>query len=667
MFFHRSLPASGILRRMAVRGRLEGPLRYSSSSSRGGGASPMSVAAAVSSAGLGGVVGYAFFDADFRKSMEKNVPGASEIFSSLFGPSSSPVEDSSSPSKALPPSPAASKLKITRIPEPVEIIETPKKAPQLTATKTPQELSKKKPEASPNPKESSSDSFVANIVKDKMGGLSGLLKDSSSAASAFSEATSNHMTLLQQAMEGTDEASSEASGSNTWDKVFNAASLKREANKKAAELIEKSNAAIKDLIHVVENGKKDLESKGLLAKAEEEIKQSVEDLQSLSNQMIDIQKSAKIVDDFRELIEKGKKSIQLEMASILPPGGPETKEEFELFIQHAYKKILSLQMELAKLKTLEQKKSSHVLENLKVEMSMETQNAIQSALDSQRLEFEKEITRGKQGVREEMEAELRTQLKRQAGAHFDHLNDNREIQVKEISRKYERLLHETLLKKSTETKGKMSEMMGAYEGLVSALEKRGKADENILSAQNFWLSATRLYQAVNKGGIPLGPEVEELKKHISSEEDKQLIEAVLKSVDAHSMNSGVLGEEEMRDRFLKVERLAGQTSMIGSEGASPLVYVLSYFQSMFLRSPASSLKAENLESLGTHELTTLARLALERGNIEDAVRYMTLLSGVPMNIAKDWIQDARRVLEVKQACEVIVAQASSSGVQFPPN
>ncbi|CAB4054899.1 IMMT [Lepeophtheirus salmonis] len=523
----------------------------------GGKTNPVGPAvAATSSIGIGGLMGYAFFDPGFRKSVESNIPGASEEVT-----------------------PTKPKLKITQIPEPEilePVIEPPKVAPMLT-----KEITENTP-SSPTPSptlESSNNELKAsipsnesmnqyeNIFIEKMASLKEMMKDTSTAATESNEATLSHMNLLQQAMEYPNERDD-----NTWNKVFNAASLKRETTKKAGEFMEMSNKAIKELIDIVEKGKTELEDKGILSKAGEELKKAVHDLQSLSDKMVQVQKDAKIVDDFRDLVEKGKKAIQQEIASIIPPG--------------------------AKQKTLEQLKFNQLLEDLRVEKNMEAHNTIQSALDSQRIDFEKDVVRAKQGVREEMEAELRTQLKRQAAAHFDHLNDTRDIQEKEISRKYQRELHETLLKES-----------------ITALEKRGNADKNILYAQNLWLAATNLYQNVLEGGIPLKSGLEELMSYISSDEDKKFITTVLKSVDSSSIESGVPSDEEMRHRFLKVGKMANQTAMIG-------------------------------------------------GNLEQTVKYMTLLKGQPMNIAKDWIKDARSILEVRQAFEAIIAQASSSGVQF---
>ncbi|XP_040573285.1 MICOS complex subunit MIC60 [Lepeophtheirus salmonis] len=661
----RSVSASRILTRTVAR-RNDHYSRNSSSSS-GGKTNPVGPAvAATSSIGIGGLMGYAFFDPGFRKSVESNIPGASEVFSAVFGSTDAPKKEVT---------PTKPKLKITQIPEPEilePVIEPPKVAPMLT-----KEITENTP-SSPTPSptlESSNNELKAsipsnesmnqyeNIFIEKMASLKEMMKDTSTAATESNEATLSHMNLLQQAMEYPNERDD-----NTWNKVFNAASLKRETTKKAGEFMEMSNKAIKELIDIVEKGKTELEDKGILSKAGEELKKAVHDLQSLSDKMVQVQKDAKIVDDFRDLVEKGKKAIQQEIASIIPPGGPEKKEDFELFIQHAYKKIISLEQELAKQKTLEQLKFNQLLEDLRVEKNMEAHNTIQSALDSQRIDFEKDVVRAKQGVREEMEAELRTQLKRQAAAHFDHLNDTRDIQEKEISRKYQRELHETLLKESSTQKAKMAEMTGAYEGLVTALEKRGNADKNILYAQNLWLAATNLYQNVLEGGIPLKSGLEELMSYISSDEDKKFITTVLKSVDSSSIESGVPSDEEMRHRFLKVGKMANQTAMIGSEGASPFIYFLSYLQSRFIRTQnlvTSYTEEIDAEQLDTHDIINLARFSLDRGNLEQTVKYMTLLKGQPMNIAKDWIKDARSILEVRQAFEAIIAQASSSGVQFP--
>ena len=48
--------------------------------------------------------------------------------------------------------------------------------------------------------------------------------------------------------------------------------------------------------------------------------------------------------------------------------------------------------------------------------------------------------------------------------------------------------------------------------------------------------------------------------------------------------------------------------------------------------------------------------------MEQAVKYMTLLRGEPKNMAKEWVREARLLLEARQVCDALMAHASAYGL-----
>ena len=62
----------------------------------------------------------------------------------------------------------------------------------------------------------------------------------------------------------------------------------------------------------------------------------------------------------------------------------------------------------------------------------------------------------------------------------------------------------------------------------------------------------------------------------------------------------------------------------------------------------------------------LAKGHLERGDLDQAVRYMTLLRGEPRRAAADWLREARLLLETRQACRALMAHAAAVGVEALP-
>merc|ERR1719412_3013123 len=74
----------------------------------------------------------------------------------------------------------------------------------------------------------------------------------------------------------------------------------------------------------------------------------------------------------------------------------------------------------------------------------------------------------------------------------------------------------------------------------------------------------------------------------------------------------------------------------------------------------------DIDSLSNYDAITLARGCVERGDIAQAVRYLTLLKGEPANVSKDWIKEARLLLETQQACDALLAHAAAFGLEIFP-
>lgn len=58
------------------------------------------------------------------------------------------------------------------------------------------------------------------------------------------------------------------------------------------------------------------------------------------------------------------------------------------------------------------------------------------------------------------------------------------------------------------------------------------------------------------------------------------------------------------------------------------------------------------------------RYWMDRGNFEQALRYMNLLRGGAKAVAKDWMQEVIILLETQQASNALLSHASASGLVY---
>lgn len=94
----------------------------------------------------------------------------------------------------------------------------------------------------------------------------------------------------------------------------------------------------------------------------------------------------------------------------------------------------------------------------------------------------------------------------------------------------------------------------------------------------------------------------------------ELVKAVLDGIPKEAKERGVFPEDALRERFLKVERLAQSLALVPEGGGSLPIHILSYIQSLLLIKAASPIPQAELNDqevdfskLSTNEILQRAR------------------------------------------------------------
>ena len=193
------------------------------------------------------------------------------------------------------------------------------------------------------------------------------------------------------------------------------------------------------------------------------------------------------------------------------------------------------------------------------------------------------------------------------------------------------------------------------------MEKQGR------KAQELWLACQALGAVVSgEENVsitqPLGPELEAIKL---AGDNHPFVNTVIGSFPAEALKDGIHTEESLNDRYKNLRKVCRRVAMIDETGGTLFRYFLSYLQSCFVFTSAkviSETQDLNEKDLSTFVLVDNAAYCIERGDLAQAVRYINQLKGEPRRVAHDWLQDARLLLETKQATDALLAHASASGL-----
>jgi len=483
---------------------------------------------------------------------------------------------------------------------------------------------------------------------------------------AASDAVVNHMNIMQEVLEANITGKDEA----VWNKMFEAAVAKSDATKLAEMKEKEAIASIENVIESIAAGRKNTATatNPELLVAEEAANRAIALLEKAKAKGAAIQSDARVMEEYRDLVEAGRQQFHKEMASIMPDvklgekSGKLSEEELNMFITHAYKKVLHLQQELAKQQTWEQERFKKALEKQMLEIQLIESEKVEEELSRQAKELEFEHERKIKLLREELEGDIRAQLRRQAAAHSDHLHDMLGVQEAELNRKHGHTLSEQLYNTNTKHLEDLSSLSGTVTGLTTSLQGRAQQDKDAVLAQQLWVACSGLEASL--GTLkPIMGEVARVKT-VASPGDS-FVQIVLASLSPLALDRGVYTMENLKERFYHVEKTARRVACVG-EGGSLLSYGLSYLQSVLTvdlsqRSPGEHEDKIDPKEVSPSDLITMAKHSLDRGNLARAVQYLTLLKGEPGRVVEDWLSEARLTIETRQAAEALVAHALVEG------
>lgn len=667
----------------------------------------------------GGVVAYAKYDNEFRKTLVTNVPALEpvlkallqeenpldevskkldEISGTISGYTSSITgfftggEEEKKPEKKvdLPP---VTRSKSVYVPVPSPPLQKPESmAEKATAPKpsaAPAPVAKPAPSkaaptqaaaaAAPRPVVSSSSEEVPKSIGDLERQIdiaaATAIKEYGKAVQVLKNYTEEVKKVVDESVDKLDTSS--------WVLLSNRTNARDTALKAAEDAAEQARENIEKLHHVL-NGKDLKCSDELKNKARENIAAYLEHLKKAKEDVYKARDLANLGEKYWKKVETARNFFIDEIESLFPGINLSekklsiSKEDLDLFIVHAFTQVVAHQKELQKLQIEGDQQLKRALEAVRgTDQSEAVKAQLEYEIAKERRELNLQNQRKLLAIRADLERNMRSQMKRQSEAHTDHLADALTQKEVEMKRKFQRELDEKITTEQAAYKLQLAAMLGKLKGMDAALKERADAEKSAHQAQALWGACQSLWASIRSGqpGKSWREQLRPLKDEISAvgraAEGDELVGVVLKGLPETAKNRGVYPEDALRERFIKVEEISRRLALIPAEGARLPMYFLSFLQAALIARPDVPISKDELENkpfdfskLDTYDILNRARYWLERGDLVKTVQYMNLLQGAPRKAAMDWLNEARLLLETQQAASTLMAHAASSGIRF---
>lgn len=283
----------------------------------------------------------------------------------------------------------------------------------------------------------------------------------------------------------------------------------------------------------------------------------------------------------------------------------------------------------------------------------------------------KELVRRLEGVIEDQEARWRDEFDSEREKIADTYQRKLELELKssqEVSEQRHRneLLEQAVALKNefistvqdrveTERSGrlaKLSDLASSVTELEGLTSQWNKAVEANLQTQHLQVAVEAVRASLEKAGGPR-PLVHELVAVKELAGGDPVVNAAIASISPSAYQRGVSTTAQLIDRFRRVASEVRKASLL-PEDAGVASHAASWALSQVLFQTRGVIKARDGD---VESVLSRAGSLLEEGDLDGAAREMNGLEGWAKKLSADWMAEARRVLEVRQAVEVIATEA----------
>lgn len=275
---------------------------------------------------------------------------------------------------------------------------------------------------------------------------------------------------------------------------------------------------------------------------------------------------------------------------------------------------------------------------------------VESSMAAREAGWQREFDDEMRKLKETYDERVKVMTEREKQLNEQRLENKLLEQAVELKRKFTSQIQKQIEEERDSRLGKLDELSKSVSDLQKLAAGWNEVIDKTLRTQQLHVAVEAVRASLEDAAQPR-PFIKELVALKEIAADDNVVNAAIASINPSAYQRGVSNTAELIDRFRRVASEVRKASLL-PEDAGVASHASSFVLSKVLFKKQGLAAGDDVESILTRTQTFL-----EEGDLDAAAREMNGLTGWAKTLSRDWLGEVRKVLEVRQALEVIQTEA----------
>ncbi|KAI0999239.1 MICOS complex subunit [Podosphaera aphanis] len=275
---------------------------------------------------------------------------------------------------------------------------------------------------------------------------------------------------------------------------------------------------------------------------------------------------------------------------------------------------------------------------------------VEAEMQLQQSKWQEEYQNERQKIQEAFDKKLNLEMQRTNEINEQRLNNALVEKELEMRKKFTQEIKDRVEEERDSRLGKLTDLSKSVNELEKLTTDWNSVLDFNLKTQHLHVAVEAVRASLEKSEVPR-PFVRELVALREIASDDPIVNAAIASINPISYQRGIPSSAQVIDRFRRVATEVRKTALV-PENAGVASHASSYVLSKLLFKKKGVTSGDDVESV-----LTRAETFLEEGQLDAAAREVNGLKGWAKILSRDWLDEVRRVLEVRQALDIIATEA----------